>query len=141
MLQLSTFHFSMSQNRIQTVFMKKTKHLELSVKKPHLELFDSFWIRYEHRIFLSLIYFSKKLAMFSFVLYLKANHCQMYKKMTVFVKISFNLNDLILKLNQIFTWFYQKRINCDRQINVQIRYNLDRWKNQPKNFNNQYQLR
>ena len=29
-VQLSTFHFSMSQNRIQTVFMKKTKHLELS---------------------------------------------------------------------------------------------------------------
>ena len=66
-VQLSNFHFSMSQNRIQTVSMKtiqikskkfwlcveknqsptsiheKTKHLELSVKKTkHLELSDFF---------------------------------------------------------------------------------------------------
>ena len=41
------------------------------------------------RIFLSLFYFSKNLAMFSFVLLsrLQANHCWMYKKMTMFKKI------------------------------------------------------
>ena len=40
------------------------------------------WILQKHRIFLSLFYFSKNLAMFSFVLLsrLQANHCWMYKK-------------------------------------------------------------
>ena len=43
------------------------------------------WILQKHRIFLSLFYFSKNLAMFSFVLLsrLKANHWWMYKKMNV----------------------------------------------------------
>ena len=47
------------------------------------------WILQKHRIFLSLFYFSKNLAMFSFVLLsrLQANHCWMYKKMTMFKKI------------------------------------------------------
>ena len=46
------------------------------------------WILQKHRIFLSLFYFSKNLAMFSFVLLsrLQANHCWMYKKMTMFKK-------------------------------------------------------
>ena len=79
---------AMSQNRIHIVFVKKAKHLQLSVdsicvnlamcrkkptnirewknqtpwticeKKTHL-LSDSFWILYEHRIFCHLFIFQK----------------------------------------------------------------------------------
>ena len=52
------------------------------------------WILQKHRIFLSLYYFSKNLAMFCFVLLsrLQANHCWMYKKMTMFKKNTNTLN-------------------------------------------------
>jgi hypothetical protein len=99
---------SMKKTKHLKLSVKKTKHLKLSVKKPkHLELSYFLWVLQKHRKFLSLFHFSKNLAMLSFVLLsrLQANHCWMYKTMTMFIKNTNTLN------YQISIWYLQSEKN------------------------------
>ena len=66
---------------------KKTKVLQVSVKKSNTLNYLIFWYIFEYKIFCHL--FFQNLAILGFVLQSnqKANHSQMYKKMTMFKKI------------------------------------------------------